>query len=356
MFKQWFGISRKFYNEAVNHYNDKDKTTINWMEVAKQLTHSLTEDYIKSVPYQIKKIAVKDCYQSYLTNCRKTKKSKIPFKLKYRTRKSPDQSCYIPKSALKENGIYYKISGKLKYSEKEWLNSEWGDCRLIKEYDRWYIVIPIKVNSNKLSISENQWNGDVVAIDPGIRSFLTIFSENGHYGQIGEGSFNKILNLQIKIDKLISLKERLKDKNKKRCIKRSIGRIRHKIRDLVDELHWKSINYLVRNYNVIILPSFEVSDMIKKGHRKIRKSVVRSMLSYRFYEFGKRLEGKCKEYGVKIIRSNESYTSKTNSFNGEIMSIGSREWFKYDGVKVNRDINGARNILLRAMRDGSVNG
>ena len=58
LFKQWFGISRKFYNEAVNHYNDENKTIINWMEVAKQLIHSLTEDYVKEVPYQIKKIAV----------------------------------------------------------------------------------------------------------------------------------------------------------------------------------------------------------------------------------------------------------------------------------------------------------
>ena len=326
------------------------------MEVAKQLTHSLTEDYVKEVPYQIKKIAVKDCYQSYLTNCRKTKKTKQPFSLKYRTRKSPEQSCYIPKSALKEAGIYYKISGKLKYSETEWLNSEWCDCRLVKDYDRWYIVIPMKVNTTKLPISENQWDGDVVAVDPGIRSFVTIFSENGHYGQIGKDSFRKLLNLQVKIDKLISVKETTKDKNKKRQIKRVIGRVRHRISDLVDELHWKVINYLVRNYSVIILPEFNVSDMVKKGGRKIRKSVVRSMLSYRFYEFGERLRHKCEEYGVILVRSNEAYTSKTNSFTGEIMKIGGKEWFIHEGIKVNRDVNGARNILLRAMRDSSVNG
>ena len=96
--------------------------------------------------------------------------------------------------------------------------------------------------------------------------------------------------------------------------------------------------------------------MVRKGDRKLRKSVVRSMQSYRFYEFSERLTEKCKEYGVLLIRSNESYTSKTNSFSGEIMEIGSKRWFTYDGVRVNRDINGARNILLRAMRDSSAIG
>ena len=37
-------------------------------------------------------------------------------------------------------------------------------------------------------------------------------------------------------------------------------------------------------------------------------------------------------------------------------NIGSRSSFVYDGVTVDRDINGARNILLRAMRDSSFQG
>ena len=69
-----------------------------------------------------------------------------------------------------------------------------------------------------------------------------------------------------------------------------------------------------------------------------------------------RLRVKCEEYGVTLLRVNEAYTSKTNSFNGEVFNIGSRSSFVYDGVTVDRDINGARNILLRAMRDSSFQG
>lgn len=80
------------------------------------------------------------------------------------------------------------------------------------------------------------------------------------------------------------------------------------------------------------------------------------MQSYRFFEFSERLKNKCLEYGCILIRSNEAYTSKTNSFNGEVFNVGSRKRFKYDGIHVDRDINGARNILLRAMRDSSACG
>ena len=91
-----------------------------------------------------------------------------------------------------------------------------------------------------------------------------------------------------------------------------------------------------------------------EGRRKIRKSVVRAMQSYRFFEFSERLALKCKEYGILLLRSDESYTSMTNSFTGELMNIGSRAHFIHEGVRVDRDLNGARNILLRAVRDSSL--
>lgn len=326
------------------------------MEVSKRLTHTLTEDYVKKVPYQIKKIAVKDCYQSFIVNCKKAKKSGEAFELSYRTRKNHKQSCYIPKSALTSNGIYHTIAGQLKMKEKHLLDNTFQDIRLIREHGKWFISVPIQLSNTMLSVSDNQRDGDIVALDPGIRTFLTYFSENGHFGKLGDGSFEKILSLHEKIERLTSKKDLTDDKYKKRNLYRTIHRIRFKLHNLVDELHWKTINYLVRNYKVILLPTFETSEMVKKGNRKIRASVVKAMSSYRFYEFGVRLSHKCQEYGVLLLRTNESYTSKTNSFNGEIMNIGSRSSFKYNGVTIDRDINGARNILLRAMRDSSLCG
>ena len=351
LFKQWFGVGRKVYNTCINHFNEKDIEFKGWMHMSTLVLHSLTEDYIKAVPFQIKKIAVKDSYTSWRTNCKKTKKTGKPFKLRYKSRKNPIQSCYIPKSAVSESGIYYTISGKLKFSEREWLKNEFCACRLINDHGRWYISVPQKIRTMP---TENQ--GSIVTLDPGVRNFLTYFSEDGRFGWLGIRAFDRILNLNLKRDRLLSRLALTKDKKKKCNLKRTLNRIYHRIQDLVDELHWQCINYLVHNFSVIVFPTFEVSGMTKKG-RKLRKSVVRSMLSLRFFEFKERLKEKCKECGVIYIEQNESYTSKTNSFTGELIpNLGSKEWFMYDEVKIHRDLNAARNILIRAMRDSSAVG
>ena len=351
LFKQWIGVGRKVYNTCVNHFNEKNIVFKGWMQMSTVVLAELTEDYIKSVPYQIKKIAVKDSYTARKTNSKKTKQSGKPFKLRYKSRKNPVQSCYIPKSAVSESGIYHTISGKLKFSEKEWLKNDICDCRLINDHGRWYLSVPQKITT---VATENQ--GGIVALDPGVRNFLTYFSENGRFGWLGIHAFDRILKLNLKRDHLLSRLALTKDKRKKGKLKRTLNRTYHRIQDLVDELHWQCINYLVHNFSVIVFPPFEVKGMTKKG-RKLRKSVVRSMLSLRFFEFKERLKQKCKECGVMYIEQNESYTSKTNSFTGELMSnLGGKEWFEYDGIKVHRDLNGARNILIRAMRDSSAAG
>ena len=351
LFKQWFGVERKVYNTCINHFNEKDIVFKGWMKMSTLVLHSLTEDYIKSVPYQIKNKAVKDSYTSWQTNCKKTKKTGKSFKLRYKSRKNPVQSCYIPKSAVSENGIYHTISGKLKFSEREWLKNDICDCRLINDHGRWYLSVPQKFSTMP---TENQ--GGIVALDPGVRNFLTYFSEDGRFGWLGVQAFDRILKLNLKCDKLLSRLGLTKDKRQKGKLKRTLNRTYHRIQDLIDELHWQCINYLVHNFSVIVFPPFEVKGMTKKG-RKLRKSVVRSMLSLRFFEFKERLKQKCKECGVVYIEQNESYTSKTNSFTGELITnLGSKEWFMYDGIKVHRDLNGARNILIRAMRDSSAVG
>ena len=351
LFKQWFGVERKVYNTCINHFNKKDIEFKGWMKMSTLVLHSLTENYIKSVPYQIKNIAVKDSYTSWMTNCKKTKKTGKPFKLRYKSRKNPIQSCYILKQAVSESGIYHTISGKLKLSEREFLKNDICDCRLIYDHGRWYLSVPQKFSN---VATENQ--GGIVALDPGVRNFLTYFSEDGRFGWLGIHAFDRILTLNLKCDHLQSRLALTKDKRKKGKLKRTVNRTYHRIQDLVDELHWQCINYLTHNFSVIVFPPFEVKGMTKKG-RRLRKSAVRSMLSLRFFEFKERLKQKCKECGVMYIEQNESYTSKTNSFTGELITnLGGKEWFMYDGIKVHRDLNGARNILIRAMRDSSAAG
>ena len=351
--RRWFGVQRLVYNQAIQHYNDKEFDVRNWMKLYDFVAAELNMDYVKEVPHQIKKIAVKDAYTAWSVNRRQAKKSGTPFSLKFKSRKDKVQSCYIPKTAISILGIYHTKSGRMKFSETDWFaNSEICASRLICDHGRWFISIPKKITTQQTPETQ----GGAVAVDPGIRNFGTYFSTDGRFGWVGQRAFERILKLNIRIDKMRSIIATTEDKLYKFRLRRAIDRLYHKIRDLVDELHWKFMNFLTKEFSVVVFPPFNVSEMNKVSNRKIRKVVVRSMMALRFYEFKERLRNKCKERHVLFIEQNEAWTSKTNSFNGEVMlNLGGREFFNYQGMKINRDVNGSRNILLRAMRDSSAN-
>ncbi len=311
------------------------------MGAAKLILQSLPE-WAGEIPYQVKKMAVDDAYKAASNGFKKIKKTGEPFKLKYRSRRNPKQSCFIPSTALKDKGIYPSIAGALKKSEQFPDNSR--DSRLVFEQGRWFVIVPFKVPTAK---AENQ--GRVVALDPGIRTFLTGFSEDQAF-KLGEGDFARIARLCYHLDRLISRRSKAKGKQKQN-MKKAENRLRWKIKDLVDELHFQSIRFLLNRFDLILLPTFETKQMSAKSKRKIRAKSVRSLLGYSFFKFGQRLESAAKRVGKTVLRVNEAYTSKTASWSGEIKPIGEAKKITSRGITVDRDLNGARGIFLRALVD-----
>ena len=95
--------------------------------------------------------------------------------------------------------------------------------------------------------------------------------------------------------------------------------------------------------------------MSNKVQRKINKKSVRSMLTFSHYRFKQYLKHKADEYGKQAIDVNEAYTSKTASWTGEVIEkLGGKKFIRSQGVTVDRDINGARGIMLRALRASSI--
>lgn len=314
-----------------------------WMGAAKLIMNALPE-WAKSIPYQVKKIAVEDAYKAFSNGFKKAKLTGTPFQLKYRTKKDIKQSCFIPSSALKANGelftIYKTIVGQLKVSES--LPNNVKDSRLICEHGRWFMMIPYQVQPQS---TNNQ--SRLVALDPGIRTFLTGFSENCVF-KIGQGDFSRINRLCRHMDNLVSKISKANGRTKQK-MKKALSRMKYKVWDLIDELHFQSINYLLKNYDHILMPDFKTSDMVLKSSRKIQSKTVRSMLSYSFFQFSQRLENKAKELGKKVYRGSEAYTSKTASWTGEIKQISSAKTIRSQGMVMDRDMNGARGIFLRAL-------
>lgn len=340
--KSWFGVSRFVYNTTIKILQNSS-VKANWKEIKTGILNDLP-DWCKPVPYQIKSIAIKDACKS-VSNAKKKYKNGFGIsRCRFRSRKEVVQSCYIPKSAVSSLGIYHTILGEAKF--KEALPSDFGDCRLVKAYGDYYLAVPENVPQLQ---SDNQ--GRVVALDPGIRTFNTFFSESS-FGELGIGANLKIQKLCFKLDKLISRLTKAKSKQKRRMLL-AATRLRGKIKNLVDELHKKTARFLVDNFDIILLPTFETSQMASKAKRRIRSKSVRQMLTLSHYKFKQFLKHKAFENSKIVLDVNEAYTSKTVSWTGEIIhKLGGSKIIKSsDGSMMPRDWNGARGIFLRALVD-----
>ncbi len=343
---KWINVSRYVYNQTVEKLKKHEGNTPNWMYYWKDEIAPNLPEWCDDVPFQIKKIAVRDAINALKEGKKRVKKHIIPrFELSFRSRKNPKQSCFIPSSAIKETGIYPRVSGKgLRYAES--LPESLMDSRLVFRSGKFYLALPRK---EKLSVAENQGQR-VVSIDPGVRTFHTFYSPDVT-GKIGQGDFSRIQRLAFHLDDLISRSSK-QPKQKKRRMMLAANRMRDKIKNLIDELHHKTASFYVNNFDVILLPKFETSQMIGRAGRKIRNKTVRNMLSFAHYRFAQFLKHKAFEYGKIVIDVTEEYTSRTHPLTGELRHIGSSKRLKIDSeTYIDRDICGGFNIMLKSLVD-----
>ena len=347
MLKRWFGASRFVFNKAAE-YLKQPGTTANWKKIKGPLLASLPA-WCAAIPYQIKSLAIRDACKAttqvkILTKQGARKEDGSLLDIHFRSKHDPVQSFYVPKSAVSGHGIYYTLLGRLRLRAA--LPTMHGDGRLVCAYGSYYLTLPVIEPRYE---AENQ--GRVVALDPGIRSFVTFFAEDS-CGWFASGDFSRIQRLCAHLDRLISKADTASSHTKAR-LRKAASRLRRKIRHLIDELHHKVALFLVTNFDVILLPTFETSQMVSKGARKLRAKSVRNMLTFAHYRFKMLLKHKAFEYGKTVLDVCEAYTSKTVSWTGEILhTLGGRKIIQgTDGQRMDRDLNGARGIMLRALED-----
>ncbi len=191
-------------------------------------------------------------------------------------------------------------------------------------------------------------NGDtVIALDPGIRKFMVGYDPSGHCLFVGDKDNHTLMNELKVIDSFVSLKDTIGNSE---TLKLATRQQWQRIKGMVDDLHWKTINYLTDNYKTILYPDFRISGMVKG--KKLHKSTKRMMYMYSFFKFKQRLEWKCQRKGVNLLIVDESYTSKTCTCCGKLNDTKGKETlccFSCE-TEVDRDAAGARNILIKNTR------
>lgn len=317
-----------------------------------------SEKWQKEVPYDTRQLILKDligAFKSATSN--KIRGNVKEFKMGYKSRKDTTQIFHINKKALSKELELFKSRkiGKLRVRNKmkRWIGrnikSIESDCKIIRyKGGQYYLLLSMSKKTE-----QNNIPFDVVALDPGIRTFQTLYSPNGFVGKIGdEFSKNNIIKIAERIDKLDSIADNSESWKQRRNIRHRQALLRTKIKNGVTNLHWETVNFLCNNFKTIITTHFETKNMTSKENRKIKNKTVRMMLGLSHYAFKQKLLERAKQRGNQILIVDESYTSKTCGRCGEIKEdLKGDKVFKCEscGLKIDRDINGARNIMIRVI-------
>jgi putative transposase len=191
----------------------------------------------------------------------------------------------------------------------------------------------------------------VVSLDPGVRTFQTTYDASGLATEWGKGDMNQVYIMCRRMDKLQARHDLEKKRSKKRYLKKAWLRMIDKVKNKVKEVHRKLALWLCETYTVVLIPTFESSNMVRKGARKINSKTARGMLTWSHYAFRQLLKNKAELHPwVHVVETEEPYTSKTCGCCGEIkQTLGGNKVFKCKKCDyvADRDFNGARNILLR---------
>lgn len=343
---------RLAYNMAVKYLNE-GKEINGLRETIKQEIKDLYEnDTHNESVYDVNLIyeAVRKCSNNFLAQLKKFKKTNKPFKFSFMSWKHSPK--YFICLKLGEKGkIYPRQLGNVYYTED--IPEEAIGRNTIISYDNgeWYACTQKIITKRNIDLFTNK---SIIALDPGVRTFITAFND-GQVNIYGEDFVKdkllplsiKLSSLQSKRDKISNLPDSYYKESNLRYYNKQLSKIRNRLKHLITDLHKRVAYDLVMSNDIILLPTFETSKMVMKkdSKRQLRRSTIRSLLNLNHYKFKLYIKYLANKYGKIVLDVNESYTSKT--FEGKIFNIGSKKQFKSIDRIIDRDINGARNILLR---------
>lgn len=333
--------------------------------------------WVTDVPYDIRDEAMRDLLKAFKTCFSKGDN----FTMKFKSRKAPTACIAVLKKHWnRKRGAYSALFAPGAMAASEELPPELqADSRLLKtKLGRYYLCMPQKMvvmqtardtdtdtnmdTDTDMGGCENQAPSTVrvAGIDPGVRTFATVYSSNNEVTEWGAGDVGRIRRLCAAYD---SLQSRWGQKGvthaKRRRMKRAGLRIQERVRACVSELHRKLALYLCRHHDVILLPRFETQDMVAQTRhrggkpRAIGGKTARAMCTWSHYRFQQHLLHKARQFpGCRVVLVSEAFTSKTCGACGTLNNnLGKSKVFRCGscGMQCDRDVNGARNVVLRAM-------
>jgi transposase len=281
-------------------------------------------------------------YKSAITNHKR--KNIKHFRIRYWRHNKCYNIIDIEKEYITSNSICNKVFGVIKaYYNKLPFNfsSIKSSCKIL--YDKYLntftLLVPEIVKDELIKHPKK-----LISLDPGIKTFMTGLSEN-EVLKIGINTKNRLEPLFKQIEKCKNYSNHKKNKIRKRSYR--------KIKDLVTELHWKTINFLTKTYKIILIGDLSIKSVINN-----RTSILSDMTkvigqTLSFYSFKQRLKYKYHVRECSYNEINEKYTSKLCSCCGLYYNqkLGANDIYHCPNcnISIDRDVNGCRGIYLKTL-------
>jgi len=214
-------------------------------------------------------------------------------------------------------------------------------------YDRgkYYLLL-----SEQIEREHTIKQGNVIALDPGIRTFQTGYSPDGNCYKFGNYSeLDNVVNLCKREDLIRSKIEENKENHSrlKYMLRRKLANIKMKVTNIINNLHNNVASYLAKNYKNVLLPEFGTAKMLRSETLTSINKRRLQLLSH--FKFNDKLQHLCNRYGSIFHSVNESFTTKCCGKCGNKKEVNGDKI--YNCLKcsyvADRDLHGARNILIK---------
>jgi putative transposase len=364
-------LSKNLYNVALytvkKHY-EQHKEYLNYNALDKLFNSTNQTDYralIANCSQQILKLLDKN-FKSFFELKKSTKKlSGTPQTPKFKTKTLGRNivvytNKYLSKKTYKKEKVIHLSQTNIKLNSKislELINQ----VRIIPRNNRYIIEIVYTKQESELVQNNNKYCG----IDIGMNNLFAVsFNDQLKQNLLINGKPLKAIN-QFYNKQIAKYKAELEKCNKKKKSKK-LSRITNKRNNKIKDYVHKSTKLLVER-----LKQNNISKVIIgkndqwKTNINIGKKNNQNFVSIPHAQIINVLTYKLKLIGIDVILQEESYTSKCSAYDREPIkkhteykgSRIKRGLFKTQGSKlVNADINGASNILIKALPSSFDNG
>jgi putative transposase len=363
---EWCGVYRWTYNQCVQAFYGKTVEYRGKMTIVKALrslcvnrTAPLLQDklWVLKVPYDVRDGAVLEFAKNLKTEFDKRKKdTSHTFRLKYKSRMDASMALPVYHKHWKDGGVWFHsfLGSKLRGFEKLPKTLP-HDAKLVKtRFNKYTLCVPVE-RTMEVAPATMHKTGRSIALDPGVRTFMTGYDPSGTILEIGKDDSQALFKMCTQVDQIMAKVSLAKNHKQRYQRKRAAARARDRIRNRIKDLHCKLAKHLCETYSHVFLPKFSTQQMVRRAERKLHTKTARMMLTFSHYAFQQRLLNKAKSFtSVHVHIVDEAYTSKTCTRCGaEKVGLGGNKVFncRTCDLTIDRDINGARNIYIRSIQE-----